>query len=111
MHLVLTLLVPLYVMAPTDSVVRDRMGQGQPSPAPVRADSTSSMVRESHSAALDVPIITQARERCGQAALEMVLRYSHLSAEHLQDAVNRLDRAESVQGAADPQKTALKTIA
>jgi ABC-type bacteriocin/lantibiotic exporter with double-glycine peptidase domain len=75
MHLLLTLLVPLYVMAPTDSIVRDRTGQAQLSPAPVRAESTSSIVRESHSAALDVPIITQARERCGQAALAMVLRY------------------------------------
>lgn len=36
-------------------------------------------------------------ELLGHKTLNMVLRYSHLSAEHLQDAVNKIGRAESVQ--------------
>ena len=43
------------------------------SAAPLHA--TGSSAARSQRLALDVPLVQQARERCGQAALEMVLRY------------------------------------
>jgi len=69
MNLLLMLLIPLHVTAPADSVGPDPAHPAHPSPVPAHAHHNGS------STALDVPIITQTRERCGQAALTMVLRY------------------------------------
>lgn len=57
-----------------------------------------------------VPLRTLA-ELLGHKSLEMVLRYSHLSTDHLKDAVDKIDRAQSVQSPSAPAKTANKSTA
>ena len=63
--LLTTALLSLYVTAPANAA-GDTAGRAHPSAVPIRAH----VIRP-----LEVPVVRQAREHCGQAALAMVLRY------------------------------------
>lgn len=70
-------MISLSLVVSQDSRGVDSAGTVRASPAPV------------HAAALAVPFVIQARERCGPAALEMVLRYYGADSA----AVSEADRA------------------
>ena len=54
---------------------------------------TPSRPQQTARAGLDVPIVAQARERCGQAALEMVLRYYGADSAALRESDRAYDPA------------------
>lgn len=76
--LIAILLLLTCFTAPADSPGKDGTGNAQSPPSPARAHplpAPEPVASAPARTALDVPVVEQERERCGQSALTMVMRY------------------------------------